>query len=309
MTTSFPEIPARRSQQLLTGVLRTSLKLLVKPLFNGRTPLPLMRAGLKAAASTTLPARGVTRDLVHLGGVPAERWRPADGASDSVVLYLHGGAYCVGGPITHRSLASHLSRVSQATVLVVDYRLAPEHPCPAALEDALAAYQSLLEEGVMPEQIVIAGDSAGGGLTLATALALRDAGLPAPAGLMLLSPWVDLTHPRAGTRVPGEAMLQWPALEKATALYCGDQRRDPRASPLHGALHDLPPTLIITGTDEILLGDSEALEAALEAAGNRASLLLYTDMWHVFPAHAGVLDTADHAIAQMAAFIHAEASL
>ncbi|WP_111655728.1 alpha/beta hydrolase [Isoalcanivorax indicus] len=309
MTISFPEIPARRSQQLLASVLRTSLKLLVKPLFNGRTPVPVMRTGLRAVAATTLPARGVHRDSVSLGGVTAERWRPASGASEAVVLYLHGGAYCVGSPATHRSLTSHLSRASGATVLVVDYRLAPEHPCPAALDDALSAYQALLEEGVMPDQIIIAGDSAGGGLTLATALALRDAGQPAPAGLIMLSPWVDLTHPRAGTPVSGEAMLQWAALEKAAELYCADQRRDVRASPLHGTLHALPSSLIITGTDEILLGDSEALEAALDAAGGQVDLLLYTGMWHVFPAHAGVLDTADHAILQMADFIRTKANL
>ncbi|MCH8543808.1 MAG: alpha/beta hydrolase [Alcanivorax sp.] len=315
----FPDINASRGQRLLTATLRGSMRLLVKPLFYVLTPLSVQRTGLRLSAASTLSARGVTREAVSVGGVPAERLRPATGAGDKVVLYLHGGAYCVGSPGTHRSLTTHLARAANATVLALDYRLAPEAPFPAARDDVVDAYRALLDEDVDPAQIFIAGDSAGGGLTLSVAQTLRDLGLPAPAGLIMLSPWVDLTHPRASEPAPpGEAMLNWGALEKAALHYIGaDLGADPgvsadktakalRASgvsPLLGNLADLPPTLTITGTDEILLGDSEQLIQRLHEAGNPATLLLYRGMWHVFPVHAGILDTADHAIACMAEFM------
>ena len=310
----FPDIPspgvrASRGQRLLTATLRGSMRLLVKPLFHTLTPLSVQRTGLRLSAASTL----------SVGGVPAERLRPTAGAGDKVLLYLHGGAYCVGSPATHRSLTTHLARAANATVLALDYRLAPEAPFPAARDDVLDAYRALLEENVDPAQIFIAGDSAGGGLTLSVAQTLRDLGLPAPAGLIMLSPWVDLTHPRASEPAhAGEVMLNWGALDKAAKHYvcgdaCGDADKDmdkvsralraPGVSPLLGSLANLPPTLTLTGTDEILLGDSEQLIQALHDAGNQATLLLYRGMWHVFPVHAGMLDTADHAIARMAEFM------
>ncbi|MBZ2190158.1 alpha/beta hydrolase [Alcanivorax sp. JB21] len=307
----FPDMDTSRGQRLLAATLRGSMRVLVKPLFHVLTPLAVQRTGLRLSAASTLSARGVTREAVRVGGVPAERLRPANGAGDKVVLYLHGGAYCVGSPATHRSLTTHLARAANATVLALDYQLAPEAPFPAARDDVLDAYRALLEEGVAPAHIFIAGDSAGGGLTLSVAQTIRDQALPAPAGLIMLSPWVDLTHPRASEPShPGEVMLSWGALDKAARQYIGtdvssatEALRAPGVSPLLGSLANLPPTLTITGTDEILLGDSEQLIQALHDAGNQATLLLYRGMWHVFPVHAGMLNAADHAIASMAEFM------
>lgn len=299
------DIPAsdRRSQQLLAAVFRATLRTLMKPMFHPRIPTSLLRAGMRTLTTTTLRAAGVNMQPISLSGVPGEAASP-DQPGDSAVLYLHGGAYCVGSPATHRAITSHLAHDSGATVFAIDYRLAPEHPFPAASDDALTAYRWLLENGYAPEKVFIAGDSAGGGLTLATALQIRDQGLPAPGGLILLSPWVDLSLSRsADPQQPDEVMLSWPTLEHAAALYAGEQRRHPLVSPLQADLDRLPPTLIIVGTDEILLGDSEALYKKMASAGTPVRLSVYQNMWHVFPIQAGALATANAAITEMAAWI------
>ncbi len=299
------DIPAsdQRSQQLVAAIFRSTLRALMKPMFHPRVPTSLLRAGMRTLATTTLRAGGIHILPLSLGGVPGEAASP-DQPGDSAVLYLHGGAYCVGSPATHRALTSHLARASGATVFAIDYRLAPEHPFPAASDDALAAYRWLLDNGYAPEQVFIAGDSAGGGLTLATALQIRDQGLPPPGGLILLSPWADLSQSRRNDpQQPDEAMLSWPTLEHAAALYAGEQRQHPLVSPLEADLDRLPPTLIIVGTDEILLGDSEALYKKMAAAGTPVRLSVYQNMWHVFPIQAGALATANTAIAEMSAWI------
>jgi epsilon-lactone hydrolase len=239
-----------------------------------------------------------------MGSVSAEAATPAS-AGHRAVLYLHGGAYCVGSPATHRAITSHLARQADATVFAVDYRLAPEHPFPAAPHDALSAYDWLLDNGYRGADIFIAGDSAGGGLALATAVQIRDHKMPAPAGLMLLSPWVDLTlTDRDAATQPDEVMLTWSTLDHSARHYAGDQRSHPLASPLFADLTGLPPALIIVGTDEILLGDAERLFERMTEAGNHCHLSVYQDMWHVFPVQAGALRTADQAINQMAAWMH-----
>lgn len=299
------DIPAsdRRSQQLLAAIFRATLRALMKPMFHPRVPTSLLRAGMRTLTTTTLRAAGIDIQPISLNNVPAEAASP-DQPGDSAVLYLHGGAYCVGSPATHRAITSHLARSSGATVFAIDYRLAPEHPFPAASDDALSAYYWLLENGYAPERVFIAGDSAGGGLALATALQIRDQGLPAPGGLMLLSPWADLSLSRRDDpQQPDEVMLSWATLEHAAAIYAGEQRRHPLISPLEADLDGLPPTLIIVGTDEILLGDSEALYKKMASAGTPVRLSVYQNMWHVFPVQAGALSTANAAIAEMAAWI------
>lgn len=299
------DIPAsdRRSQQLLATIFRSTLRTLMKPMFHPRVPTGLLRAGMRTLTSTTLRATGINMQPISLNGVPGEAACP-DQPGDSAVLYLHGGAYCVGGSATHRAITSHLARDSGATVFAIDYRLAPEQPFPAASDDALTAFNWLLDNGYAPERIFIAGDSAGGGLTLATALQIRDQGLPVPGGLILLSPWADLSLSRRNDpQQPDEVMLSWATLEHAAALYAGEQRRHPLVSPLEADLDRLPPTLIIVGTDEILLGDSEALYRKMANAGTPVRLSVYRSMWHVFPIQAGALATANAAIAEMAAWI------
>lgn len=292
------------AQRLLAATLRQTMRLLMKPVFHPRVPVSVLRPGLTALASVSRPAAGVERARDSLGGVPAERHDPASGPGSRVILYFHGGAYCVGSPRTHRGLASHLACASDATVWVPDYALAPEAPYPAALDDAIACYRELLDSGVAPADISIAGDSAGGGLALALAMRLRDEQQPLPARMMLVSPWADLTNAgqHEAVQAEGEVMLSWGQLEKSAALYAHQQQAEPYVSPLLGDLGGLPPCLIVVGTREILLSDSERLLEAFETAGADAHLVVYEGLWHVFPAHAGMLDSADDAIARMAAF-------
>lgn len=305
------EIPpaTQRSQRLLAGMLRATLKSLMKPMFHPRTPTSWLRAGMRVLTSSTLQAAGVRFQPLQLGSVRGEVAAPAQ-AGRHAVLYLHGGAYCVGSPATHRAITSHLARAASAPVFAIDYRLAPEHPFPAATDDALEAYRWLLDNGYAAGDIFIAGDSAGGGLALATAIQIRDLSLPAPGGLLLLSPWADLTLPdKEASNQPDDVMLSWPTLEHSAQSYVGDARSEPLASPLLTALHDLPATLIIVGSDEILLNDSERLYEKMKSAGTAVRLSLYQQMWHVFPAHAGMLASADLAISEMADWITGKAEL
>lgn len=296
--------PQDRSQRIIAALMRGTLRTLLKPMFSPATPITVLRVGLRALASTMFTAPGVRFQPIQLGSVAGEAASPHS-PSEKAVLYLHGGAYCVGSPATHRSICSYLADASSATVFTIDYRLAPEHPYPAANDDALAAYRWLLDNGYAANNITIAGDSAGGGLTLSTAMRVRDEGLPLPASLIVLSPWADLTHPAKQLPEPaGEAMLSWATLDNAANHYAPDHRQDPRVSPLLGDLSQLPPTLIITGSDEILLNDSERLYSALDAAGTEVAFSLYQNMWHVFPAQAGILKRANDAIAEMADWVN-----
>lgn len=292
-----------RTQRIVAATLRGTLQRLLKPMFHPRVPPTALRAGMRLLTSTTLRAPGIRFLPLQLDQVKGEAVLPAH-EDQRAVLYLHGGAYCVGSPATHRAITSHLAQATSSVVYAIDYRLAPEHRYPAACEDALTAYQWLLDNGYRSEDIHLAGDSAGGGLALATAIQIRDRGLPAPGSLLLLSPWADLTLSQRDNYNPhGEAMLTWETLEHSAALYAGDQAGDALASPLFAPLDNLPPTLVIVGTDEILLGDAEALHQRLAEAGVPTRLSIYEGMWHVFPAHAGMLATANAAIEEMAAWM------
>ena len=239
------------------------------------------------------------------------------------MLYLHGGAYCVGSPATHRALTSRLARVTGLPVFAADYRLAPEHPFPAGLDDALAAYRALQADG----PVILAGDSAGGGLALATALALRDAGQAGdvgPAALVLFSPWVDLQMPDPPPPAPpGEAMLSLDWAGACAAHYVGDAAAqgsghlrqppagagdspayaDPLVSPLRADLRGLPPVLIQAGTDELLHPQALALHDALQAAGVDVRCEITPRRWHVFQLHAGALASANAAVDRVARFV------
>ena len=299
-------IPAgSRLERLVAAVLRTVLRATLLPTFRPGRPIPEQRRRLALVTRLTLPARGVDFTVATCGGVPGEFAQTRGLASTrGTVLYLHGGAYCVGSPATHRAITSHLARRTSARVFVADYRLAPEHPFPAAVDDAVAAYRALLRDGSSPQRIAIIGDSAGGGLALATALRLRDLAEPLPAALVLFSPWVDLGTPDRGVEPAGETMLSRAWTAECARLYLGGRdSNDPLASPINGDLRGLPPTLVQVGQDELLLPDARRLQSALAAAGVPVELQEYPRRWHVFQVNAGVLADADRAPQSVAGFL------
>ena len=204
-----------------------------------------------------------------------------------MLLYLHGGGYCIGSITTHRELAARLAVASQGRVLTLDYRLAPEHPFPAGLDDATAAYRELVGHGLSPAQLAIGGDSAGGGLTLATLVALRDAGDPLPATAVLLSPWTDLTATSGtwATRSEADPMVTRDGLDLMARSYLdGRSDTDPLASPRYAELSGLPPLLVQVGDAEVLLDDSVNLRNDATAAGVDVTLDVWDEMIHVFQA-------------------------
>jgi acetyl esterase/lipase len=294
-----------RLQTLIAALLRAALRATLLPAFSPRRPIADQRRRIALVTRLTLRARGVDFTPATCNGVPGEFARVRDRAESSgTVLYLHGGAYCLGSPATHRSITSHLARRAGAEVFAVDYRLAPEHPFPAALEDAVAAYRGLLARGCSSARLALAGDSAGGGLALALALRLRQLGEPLPAALVLLSPWVDLGQPDRGPAPPGEVMISLPWVQACARLYLGTTNAaEPLASPVNGDLRGLPPVLLQVGMDEILLQDSQRLHAALTQAGVTVELQQYPRRWHVFQANAGVLADADRALESAARFL------
>src|SRR5688500_6492387 len=201
----------------------------------------------------------VAIEHVKAPGRPAEWLRPPGVRSAAAVLYLHGGGYVIGSPRSHRHLAAAIARAAGTRALLLDYRLAPEHPYPAALDDAVAAYQWLLGRGLAPSRVVVAGHSAGGGLTVATLLALRDRGLPPPAGGVCISPWLDLTCSGAtyATKAAVDPIVARESVAMMAPAYAG--ARDPKApllSPLYADLRGLPPLLVQVGSDEVLLDDA-----------------------------------------------------
>jgi acetyl esterase/lipase len=254
----------------------------------------------KATASVaSVPPAGTVVEPVAANGVPAE-WVTAAGVGDGrALLYLHGGAYQIGSPATLRHLVALLSGVAQARALSLDYRLAPEHPFPAAVDDAAAAYRWLVAEGTDPARIAVAGDSAGGGLALGTLVALRDAGEPMPAAAVLLSPWTDLalTGESLRTRAAVDMMVKPGSMHQTAAAYlAGEDPRHPYASPLYADLRGLPPLLIQVGDAEIILDDSTRVAARAREAGVDVTLEVWDEMPHVFHAFAGLLPESDQAI-------------
>jgi acetyl esterase/lipase len=293
-------------QKWLHAVLGSALRYLVKPLLGPPWPVPVQRAWITGVTRLMLSARGVQRRRAGCGGIPAE-WLVPRQPDAFAILFLHGGAYVLGSARTHRSITTHLARAANATVVAVDYRLAPEHPYPAALDDALAAYGALVQQ-FGPGRVAIAGDSAGGGLTMATALAIRDRGLPPPHALAVIAPWVDLTASGESmqSRAARDPMLRIGWTRQAAGCYAGALAHDdPRLSPLFADLHDLPPLLIQVGSEEILYSDAERLDERARAAGVAVNFRPYAGQWHVFHLHAGVLDVSDRAIQEIADFLRA----
>lgn len=243
---------------------------------------------------------------VNAGGLPAEWAADESAAGDQAVLYLHGGGYVIGSVRTHRVLMAGLSRASGARVLGLEYRLAPEHPFPAAVEDAVAAYRWLLRQGYAPGRIAVAGDSAGGGLAVAMLAQARSYGLPLPSAAVCFSPWVDLEgigDSMTANAGSSDMVERDGLLFMANAYLNGANPRAPLAAPLYADLRGLPPTLIQAGGAETLLDDSTRLAEAARAAGVAVELDVWDDMIHVWQLFAPMLPEGRQALAQAGAFI------
>jgi monoterpene epsilon-lactone hydrolase len=265
-----------------------------------------MRANSGMMSQMTAEPEGVTFSVVDAGGVPALWAIPAQGADDRVLEYLHGGGYVLGSAETHQRLAGHLANAIGCRVLDVDYRLAPENPHPGPVEDSVQAYRWLLDQGYRPEHLAIAGDSAGGGLTLATLLKLSADGLPQPAAAVPLSPWTDMegTGDSVQSNADRDVMLTPDALKGMADMFLGGgDPRDPLASPLHGDYHGVAPLYIQVGGDEALLDDARRVAAKARADGVEVQLDEFPEMQHVFQLSAGNMPEADQAVARIGAYL------
>jgi acetyl esterase/lipase len=237
----------------------------------------------RAIATIRLPADIHCRP-VSVEGIPAE-WIETPGAESGVLLYLHGGAFVLGSIDASREWVVRLTRATHTRAMIVGYRLAPEYPYPAALYDATVAYLRLLEEGIAPSQVILAGDSAGGGLALSMLVGLRDAGHPLPAGAVCISPWTDLalTGDSIQDKAQADPILTPRDLEMYAGYYAGTvQRTEPLLSPLYADLAGLPPLLIQVGQEEILLDDAVRCARKARAAGVDVTLETWEGMFHVF---------------------------
>lgn len=258
------------------------------------------------AVAARIP-RGIKRETDELGGVPCEWLRPKHTTSDQVMLYLHGGAYVVGSFKTHGELVGNLAKAAKVKAVYIDYRLAPEHPFPAALDDALAAYKALLLNGTPAKHIILAGDSAGAGLALALMLKLKAEQLPQPACAYLISPFADLTV-SSDSHVTKDAVdpvlsTQWLG-DSALAYARGEthQLGNPYISPMYGDFRELPPLLIQVGEQEILFDDAIKVTDLAHAAGVNVKTTIWPNMWHDFQATAVGLPEKKAAISEFAAF-------
>lgn len=251
-------------------------------------------------------ADGVDISETSIAGLQAEWHTPAEAPDDKLLLYWHGGAYIMGSCRSHRSLVSHIAARAGVRALVPEYRLAPEHPYPAAIEDAVAVYRELLERGIAANDIAIAGDSAGGGLAVAMMLSLRHAGLPLPRAAALLSPWLDLSGSGESmqSRLGQDPWFDPEDLPHVVAYYCRDeQRQDPLVSPVFANVAGLPPILIQVGDDEILLSDSTRFADKLRDAGVDVELDIWQHMWHVWQMFVGLMPESWAAVDRLGDFV------
>jgi monoterpene epsilon-lactone hydrolase len=287
------------------AVMRLAARQVGRRCLDPALPWPVQRTRLDQLTKTSLLPRGTTITEQAIGGVRAEMVSARASGSQPTVVHFHGGGYCVGSALTPRSWAAHLSAQAGCRVVLPEYRLAPEHPHPAGLQDARAVIKALYGE-TEPGSVVVSGDSAGGGLALSLILSLRDEGQPLPAGCILLSPWLDLGRDRrAVPELARRDVLLTPEWLDACARAYADPSAwaEPSVSPLRAAHSGLPPLLIQAGTDELLAPDAELLAARASAAGVDVTYTRWPRMWHDFVLQPGLLAAADSALAQAAWFI------
>jgi len=295
---------SRQQLQTIVEMLRSN------PVVDPNGTVEEARAGFEQVANMFPVDADIKREAISAGGVPAEWVSAPDVDAGRAMLYLHGGGYVIGSINTHRSLAARLSRASGARVLVIDYRLAPEHPHPTAVEDSVTAYRFMLAQGLKPARITVAGDSAGGGLTVATLVAIRDAKLPLPGAGACLSPWVDLEGigESMTTKADLDPIVQKPGLLRMAAAYLGGKDpRTPLAAPIYADLSGLPPLLIQVGTAETLLDDASRLAERARKAGVAVTYEPWEDMLHVWHLFAPMLDEGQQAIDRIGEFVRKQA--
>lgn len=275
---------------------------------NRPAAFPEQRRAMDAVADTFPTAPGTRIERTALAGVEGEWVKPGGVREDAVLLYLHGGGYCLGSPRSHRHLVEAAAREAGISAFAADYRLAPENPFPAAVEDGVAAYRGLLEGGIDAKRLAVAGDSAGGGLTVATLLAAREKGLPMPAAAVCISPWCDLSNGGQSYRARAgrDPMITKDGIDNLAAAYLnGADARNPLASPAFAKLDGLPPLLIQVGTEEVLYDDAVALRTRAEEAGVETSFEAWGGMPHVWHFFHPILSEGRDAISRLARFVKA----
>lgn len=272
----------------------------------GQLSLAEQRANSEQFANFTGEPSGVSWTDVDAGGIPAI-WADADGGSrDHVLQYVHGGGYVIGSAKAYRKLTGHLAKATGCRVLNVDYGLAPENPHPGPVNDSVQAYRWLLAQGYQPEHLAVAGDSAGGGLALATVLKIRDDGLPRPAAAVPISPWADMEGlgDSMKTNAGKDYLVQEVGLKGMADLFLsGTDARDPLAAPIYADYAGVCPLYIQVGGDETLLDDSHRVAAKARSAGVDVRLEVFPEMQHVFQMAAGNMPEADDAVAKIGAYL------
>lgn len=291
-------MPSQESLKIRKTIVKDSLQLDV--------PITQSREEWEAYARTVTIPDDVITEAEPISGVPSLWVKLPNCATESVIIYLHGGGLVEGSALTTREFASRLARITEFPILIVDYRLAPEHPFPAALNDVKAVYEGLLKRGYAPDQLILGGDSNGGGLALAVMIALRDEKRPFPNSLFLISPVVDLTFSGESMQTHAEIdpLTSEAVLRHCAQLYAPDQAlHHPYISPLFANLTHLPPMLIQVGSDEILLSDSVRLAAKATQSGTVVQLRIWDDMWHVWHYFADLPEAAE-ALSEIRTFLH-----
>jgi len=271
---------------LSPGAMRPGVRVLCRWLFSPTASWSTIRRRMTLALAYPPPPKGTMVTPTTIGGVPAEDIRPPGVTESRVLLYAHGGGYVVGSARSHRALVAAIGTAADARVISLDYRMGPEHPYPAAVDDGLAAYRDLVAQGTDPSRIAIVGDSAGAGLSLTVALRLRENGEALPAVLGLICPWPDLTpgaHARRGP-APRDAALTADLLIRFADAYLpsGQDPAEPTISPMFADLAGLPPMVMHSGGDDILASDARELEKRARAAGVDIEHQVYEGLWHDF---------------------------
>lgn len=263
-----------------------------------------MRALFDEWAKPTMEPESVTYKNEVVAGIDAIWALPIESDRSKVLIYTHGGGFAVGSADSHRKLAGHMAKALGVTALVLDYRLAPENPFPAQIDDAVAVYRELLNRGLLAENITTIGDSAGGNLAVASVLKFREFGLPLPSGVIVFSPWLDmeLTGETLNTNEETDALVKRPVLEAMVGMFLAENgdAKDPLANPLHADFTGFPPLYIAAGAMETLLDDSRRLHSLAIDAGVNSSLSVVDGMQHVFPFLAGRAPEADTEIQKIA---------
>ncbi len=292
---------------LRSRIVAWSIRHLLRPGLDATRPPESVRLHVERFQKVSRLAKNIVHEEIRLGGRPTSVFRPRGGNPSRAILYLHGGAYVFGSPNTHRSMTSRFALAAGCSVYSLDYRLAPEHPAPAALEDAKSAFAELSRK-YGADNIVVAGDSAGGGLSLALGFSLRDAELPQPRGYMLFCPWGDLEMNGESVKRNrnSEPMLTRENVALCAEYYAADMPlSDPFLSPVHGNYEGLNPMYVQAAGKDILLDDGRAIAQAAKQAGVRTKIDVFAEMFHAFQAVAELIPEGQRALILAGAWIKA----